>query len=147
MPEHPREPDVPLVIAADFSSRAYVQPAGDQLSGYLPIFAYQMNRYRSTTKRTLPFLQSLGSSLHLEALLTFADGMSITHVPAPAAYAGTLGTYRDQITAEGQTIHFTADLAVNRGLFPPELLDEVRKWSAVLALEGRNQLQFFLRRP
>lgn len=144
--EHLIELEQPLLITAAFSSPAYLQPAGDQLSGNLPLFMYQANRFRGVTQRTLPFAQPLGSTLHLEAAITLPASLQITQTPAPVEYHSAIGDYRDTATSEGQTIHFIADLTVKRGLFLPDQLDELRKWAAIRALEGRNSLQFFLRR-
>ena len=144
---HLHEPEQPLVISATFSSHAYLQQAGEQLCGALPVFMYQPDRFRSTVTRHYPFLQRLDSSLHQETTIILPTGFRVTNLPAPVHYAGPLGEYRDHADLDGATIHFLADLATHRGLFPPETLDEYRKWSAVLALDGRNQLQFFVRKP
>jgi len=145
--QHLREPEQPLVITVQFSSRAFIQPAGEQLSGYLPIFMYQANRYRSTHTRLLPFQQHIGSTLHEETTVTCPPELPITSIPAQVHFTSPFGEYRDTAVIDGQTIRFTADLTASRGQFPPEMLEQMRQWSSTLALEGRNQMQFFLRRP
>lgn len=143
---HLREPEQPLVLKVAFSSHAYVQTAGTQLSGFLPVFMYQPNHFRSTGVRRNAVLQRMESSMHLDTTITLPPTLSVVSVPRPVQYAGLFGEYHDQCEVAGNTIHFRADLANKRGLFPPDSLEALRTWSAVLALDGRNQLQFFLRR-
>jgi hypothetical protein len=141
------EPEYPLVITAEFSSPSYIQPAGEQFSGFFPAFAYQPNPFRSTTERQFPFFQGIDSSLHLNVTITLPKTFTADHLPTPLHFSSVLGEYTDEINARGLTITYTCDLINHRGIFPPETLNEMRRWTSVLAIEGRNQLQFFLRRP
>ncbi|OPZ81740.1 MAG: hypothetical protein BWY76_02932 [bacterium ADurb.Bin429] len=144
--EHLREPEQPLAITADFFAPKFLQPAGDGLSTSLPLFMYQTNRYRSVTARLLPFTQGMASSFRMQARVTFPDGITITHLPDVATYAGPVGAYGDTLTRAGQTLTYTCEYATIRGTFPPETLEEYRKFAALLALEGRNGLQVFVKR-
>jgi transglutaminase-like putative cysteine protease len=141
-----REPERPLLITADFSSPGYLQDAGEQWSGYLPTFAYQPNRFRAITTRLFPFAQPIESALHLEVIVRLPADFQVTHLPTPVQYTSAIGQYQDDVRVAGQSLYYTCDLATRRGTFPPESLAEVSRWADILALAGRNQLQFFLRR-
>ena len=145
--EHLREPEQPLKITTDFSSHAYLQAAGPQWSGCLPQFTYQPNNYRATLERTWPFLVRLESSVHLDATITLPPGAQITAVPTAVEENSSFGHYRDAVRVDGQILHYTSDLSTIHGQFPPTALDAMRHWAAVLAFEGRNGLQFFVKRP
>lgn len=137
----------PLVVTTTFTSPAYLQNAGGQWSGYLPTFMYQANRYRTVTTRALPFQQFLASSLHCTADIALPAGCAVVHVPDPVRQTSVIGTYEDAVTVAGDVLHYTCTLATQRGRFPATALPAVHAWASLLALEGRNQLQFFLRRP
>ncbi len=143
---HLREPEQPLVIKVSFSSHAYVQAAGTQLSGFLPVFMYQANHFRAAGVRQTAIAQRMESSMHLDTAITLPPTLHVVTLPTPVHYAGLFGSYQDQCTVEGNTVHFLADLSNKRGLYPADALNALRQWSAILALDGRNQLQFFLRR-
>ena len=143
---HLHQPEQPLLLKVEFSSHAYVQTAGTQLAGFLPVFMYQTNQFRATRARRNAVLQRMESSMHLDTTITLPPTLHVVSIPSAVQYAGLFGTYHDQCTVDGNTIHFIAELANKRGLFPPESLDALRQWSAILALDGRNQLQFYLRR-
>lgn len=145
--EHANEPECPLLLTVTFTSPAYLQQAGTQWSGALPTFMSQPNRFRTTTERALPFRQRLESSLRLEAVITLPEGWLVTALPEAVQYAGLLGEYRDAAMAEGRILRYTCELAARRALLPPTVFDDVRRWSSILALEKRNGLQFFLRKP
>ena len=143
---HLQEPEQPLVIKVTFSSHAYVQAAGTQLSGFLPVFMYQANHFRSTTTRHYPFLQRLDSSMHLDTDHHPPPSLHVVSIPAPVHYAGLFGHYHDQSTVTAPPSISPPICPTNAASSLPTSLDELRKWSAILALDGRNQLQFFLRR-
>lgn len=145
--DHLREADRPLAIAVDFSSRAYLQPAGQQWSGSLPQFTYQSNNYRATRKRTWPFLVRMESSVHLDVTIKLPAGVQVTALPSSVEEDSPFGHYQDSISIDGLTIQYTSDLATKHGLFPPSALDAMQHWASALALEGRNSLQFFVKRP
>ena len=144
--DHVKEPERPLVITATFTSPCYLERAGEQYSGYLPGFTYQQNPYRATAERPYPFFQMLESRVHLETTITLPPAFQVSHLPTAVKYASTLGRYQDVLSVKDHQLHYICDLVVQRGSFPPTMLAEMRKWSAVLAQEGRNKLQFFLRR-
>ncbi|MHB9026848.1 MAG: DUF3857 domain-containing transglutaminase family protein [Armatimonadota bacterium] len=141
-----RTPDQPLTITADFSSPAFLQQAGAQLSGYLPGFMYQQNRFRTATTRAVPFLQRIESSLRLETTINLPECFVVEYLPESARYDGPVGRYADAAVVDGRTVRFTCDLATTRGFFPADTLPEFRKWSAILAMEKRNQLQFYVKK-
>ena len=137
-------PALPLVVTAHFSSPAYLQAAGPNLSGMLPVFAYQANPYRTVKERRHPFLTRMATGIHLQADITLPEGLTVVSVPAPAQYDGPIGSYRDKVTVEGRTLAYTCHLIVKRGTLPPAELENVRAWASLLALEKRNWLQFFV---
>ncbi len=141
-----RAPEQPLVIEADFTAPAYVQAAGVGFSGQLPLFAYQANRFRTVAERHFPYRQRLENALHLTATLTLPDGWTATG-PAPVHYDGPCGTFTDSFTAAGAVYTYTCDLATKHGALPPDRLDDLRRWAAILAFDGRNGLQFFVKKP
>ncbi|HEX2949420.1 MAG TPA: DUF3857 domain-containing protein [Armatimonadota bacterium] len=138
------EPEHPLVITAAFSSPHYLQPAGNQVSSFFPSFARQPNAFRTVTTRQFPFVQDIASSMQLDVSIQLPDGLRVSHLPAPVQYTSPIGQYRDEAHVEKQAIHYTCSLTINRGIFPAESLNEISRWSSILAAEGRNQLQFFL---
>lgn len=140
------EPTRPLVVQVRYTSPAYLQDAGPQRSGMLAAFMYQPNPYRTITERSYPFMQRLATSLHQQVRVTLPEGYTITHLPEPVAFTSPMGSYADRATTEGNTVHYTCELANVRGEFPATALPDFRKWGATLALEGRNHLQFFLSR-
>jgi hypothetical protein len=144
--EQLRAPWQPLVLRATFASEHYVQPIGDLLAGYLPSLMYQSNRHRGARERRFPFTQNLASSLRGECLIHLPAGVDAAHLPKPVQYASEVGRYQDSIEAADGVLRFRCDLAMHRGQFPASLLDEMRAWSGILATEGRNQMQFLLRR-
>jgi len=140
-------PEHPLLLTVTFTSQAYLQPAGPQLSGQLPAFMYQPNRFRNVEPRVYPYVQRMESSLHEEVTITLPDGWQAPVLPAPLTYTGPFGRYADRSEFTGNLLHYTCDMATYRGVFPPDTLDDLRHWSAVLALDGRNSLQYFIRKP
>ncbi|MHB9133550.1 MAG: DUF3857 domain-containing transglutaminase family protein [Armatimonadota bacterium] len=144
---HLREPAQPLVLTADFSSPAYLQPAGPQWSGRLPVFTYQPNRFFSTKERSYPFVQYLDSSLHVDVSITLPTEYEVTALPTPVKYASQIGSYADTADVKDGVIRYTCAMTNHRGTFSPQSLADIRAWSGILALEKRNNLQFFLRRP
>lgn len=141
-----REPEQPLRLAATFSAPHYLQQVGAQRSGMLPTFLYQPNVYRAVHERRDPFVLAIASRVSLDAVITLPPGFSVVHLPAPMRVHSLFGDYRDAAVVRGQQLTYTADLRLESGAFPANSLEAMRKWSAVLALEGRNQLQFYLQR-
>jgi hypothetical protein len=143
-----RDADQPLTLTADFSSPTFLQEAGGRLAGYLPNFIFQSNRFRTTTTRSFPFLLRLEESIavHLEATINLPDSLAVDYLPAAARYDGPVGHYAETINVKGTTLSYSCESTISRGLFPADALPEFRKWSAVLALEKRNQLQFFVKK-
>lgn len=139
-----RNTALPLVITVDFSSLAYLQDAGPNRSGTLPVFSYQPNAFRTVHERVLPFQTRMATSIHLEAAIMLPDGVKVVSLPAPVKYDGPMGRYEDNAAMDGQTVTYTCDMTAKRGTLPPAELESVRAWSAILALEKRNGLQFFV---
>jgi len=139
-----RDAAQPLLITVGFSSPAYLQDAGPNRSGTLPIFTYQPNAFRSVRERVLPFQARMATSIKLEAEITLPDGTEVVSLPAPVKYDGPLGRYEDNAAANGSVITYNCDMAANRITLPPAELEAIRAWFAVLALEKRNGLQFFV---
>jgi transglutaminase-like putative cysteine protease len=142
-----RTPEVPLVLEVAFTSAAYLQAAAEGWSGQLPVFAYQQNRFRTVTTRVFPYRQRLENGLHLTAAITLPAGWQVTGQPAPVAYDGPCGSFSDSLAVDGATLTYTCDLATKRGTLPSDRLDDLRRWAALLAYDGRNGLLFFVKKP
>ena len=84
--------------------------------------------------------------MHLETTITLPTAFQVSHLPAAVRYTSAIGRYQDAVNMKDHQLHYICDLVLQRGSFPPAQLAEMRKWSAILAQEGRNKLQFFLRR-
>lgn len=139
-----QNPALPLVITVDFTSPAYLQDAGPNRSGTLPVFTYQPNAFRTVRERLLPFQARMATSIHLEAVITLPDGVKDISPPKPVKYDGPLGRYEDSAVVDGQTLTYTCDMTAHRVTLPPSELEAIRAWNAILALENRNGLQFFV---
>jgi len=139
-----RDASLPLLITVGFTSPAFLQDAGPNRSGMLPVFTYQPNAFRTVRERVLPFQARMATSIKLDAEITLPEGAQIVSLPAPVKYNGPLGRYEDKATANGPIITYTCEMATNRVTLPPTELEAIREWSAILALEKRNGLQFFV---
>lgn len=145
--EHLRAPEQPLIITAQFTSASYLQRAGDQWVGSLPAFTYQPNVLRGVTSRRYPFAQSTEGMMHVAAQITVPATWTVAHLPAPIEQRMAPGDFFDTVRVVDHTIHYTCEFRTKRGVFPADTLPTMRRWAGVLALEGRNPLQFFLRCP
>lgn len=141
-----QEPEAPLQVSAEFTSPNYLQPAGNQLSGYLPIFAYQAHQLNALENRKYPFYEALSSSVHVRATITLPDSLKMQQLPPPADASTPYGVYHDSVSMNGNILNYQCALTVLHGQFPAKDAPLYYKWLAVLALDGRNQLQFFLQR-
>jgi hypothetical protein len=139
-----RDTALPLIITVGFTSPAYLQDAGPNRSGTLPIFTYQPNAFRTVRERILPFQVRMATSINLETEITLPDGMKVVSLPAPVKYDGPLGRYEDSAISDGPIVTYTCDMATKRVMLPPAEMEAIRAWSAILALEKRNGLQFFV---
>lgn len=139
-----RDADKPVVVGVDFSVSAFVQPVGNQNSGYLPSFISQANRYRTVTDRKYPFSQLLENSLHLNTAITLPTDFFVASLPSPFVYDGPTGQYWDNTCCEDGTIRYSCDMVTKHGQFSPDSLLEDKKGASILAPESRNHLQFFL---
>jgi len=139
-----RDAALPLLITVGFTSPAYLQDAGPNRSGMLPVFTYQSNAFRSVRERVLPYRAPMATSIILQTEITLPDGVQVVSLPDPVKYDGPLGRYEDSATANGQIVTYTCDMATNRVTLLPAELDAIKAWSAILALEKRNGLQFFV---
>ncbi|MHB0937676.1 MAG: DUF3857 domain-containing transglutaminase family protein [Armatimonadota bacterium] len=139
-----QNPALPLVITVDFTSPAYLQDAGPNRSGTLPVFTYQPNAFRTVRERVLPFQARMATSIHLEAVITLPEGVKVVSTPEPVKFEGPLGRYKDTTVIDGQILIYTCDMAAHRVTLPPSELEALRAWNAILALEKRNGLQFFV---
>lgn len=135
---------LPLAITVDFSSPAYLQNAGPNRSGTLPVFTYQPNAFRAVRERLLPYQSRMAASIHLEAVITLPDGAQVVSAPEPVKYDGPLGRFEDSVVVDGRTLTYTCDMTTHRVTLPPSELEAIKAWSAILALEKRNGLQFFV---
>ena len=135
---------LPLVITVDFTSPAYLQDAGPNRSGTLPVFTYQPNAFRTVRERLLPYQSRMAASIHLEAVITLPEGVKVVSTPEPVKHEGPLGRFEDSAVIDGQIFTYTCDMTAHRVTLPPSELDAIKAWSAILALEKRNGLQFFV---